>query len=733
MIVYEHSVASIVIWFSVAAAIVVAALSYWFFTSRTWRMAVMVLLRTLFIGLLAWCLFMPGLKEVLTRTQKPRFVVLLDTSKSMTLSPSTEVPNRWTAAQAAMDLSWADSVAAECDIEIYAFSKEMGAELTMAEVGTLEPEGEFTRLRDALKRIATRYSGLNVAGALLLSDGLDTREAMDDWASEPRPFPIYTMRLEPEAAWQMEPDLRVDSVTTPKRVTVDWKSELKAVISGQGTKDQPVTVQLYKDDILQEERPIQIPDSGGARDVTFELNHTQVGVFTYRVEIPALEGESHDADNAYAVSVQVITSRNHLLYVEGPPRWESKYLGRALKANQQMTPLVFLRGPGGKFMTIGQAGSMTAEMRADQLAFFKIVILGNLDAEELGAARAANLIKFVEAGGSLVLLGGPKAWGDQGFTSSPLRKLLPAHRRGAPIQEGDFPVRLTDTGRAHPAFAGDQELWDIIPSVRSLFPFTDLNPGARSLVEADTPAGAHPIVVSLRYGQGKVAAVFTDSLWKWQLSPDARTSQPYQRFWDQFIAWLTPEEEVLEGKRLDIAADREQIYLGEALELTAQGSKADALDEALAVQCVITGPDGRAVPFDMANRYIPTASGKSIPGRGYSFQSDQPGLHTAWAQARIGGQKVQSDPISFFVKPFTPESMPRPANSAALQAISRSSGGRYCESTEALDRTLNGLLFSAEEDEISEYSSLWQHWMILGCLLGLLTVEWIVRKSVNMP
>lgn len=733
MIVYEHSVASLLIWISVGVAIAVAAFTYWYFTTRNWRMILMTFVRALFIGLLAWCLFMPGRKEILTRTQKPRFVVMLDTSRSMKLSPSEEIPDRWTTALAAMDLSWADSVAAECDIEAYSFSKEVSPELTIEEGRALEPDGESTFIRDALKRVATRYSGLNVAGCLLLSDGIDTREAMDDWASESRPFPIYALRLEPDAAWQMDPDLRVDTVTTPKRVTVDWKSELKAVVSGQGTKDEPVTVQLYRDDVLLEERPIQIPDSGGARDVTFELNHPEVGVFTYRVEVPTLPGESHDEDNAYAVSVQVITSRNHLLYVEGPPRWESKYLGRALKANKQMMPLIFLRGPGGKFMTIGQAGSMTPEMREDQLAFFKIVILGNLDAEELGPVRAANLITFVENGGSLVLLGGTKAWGNKGFAASPLSKLLPARQRGAAIQEGDFAVQLTDTGRAHPAFAGDPELWEIIPPVRSIFQFRDMSPGARSLVEVSTPVGKQPIIASLRYGQGKVAAVFTDSLWKWQLSPDARTNQPYRRFWDQFVAWLTPEEQELEGRVFEIAADREQVFLGEDLELTVQGSRADALDETLAVQCVITGPDGRAVPFTMASRFIPTASGKSVPGRGYTFQADQPGLHKALAQAKVGGQTVQSDPISFFVKPFTPESMPRPANSAALQAITRTSGGRYCETAEALDRTLNGLDFTAEEDEISEYSSLWQQWLILGCLIGLLTVEWVVRKLGNMP
>lgn len=733
MIVYEHNAATALILVCVVGAVCVAAFSYWRFVRRNLRMCVMAGIRALFFALLAWCLFLPGLKEILTRHQKPRFVVLLDTSSSMRLAPSPDTPDRWTAARNILGLSWTDTVAAACDVETYAFAAEVGSELSAEEVASLDPVGTSSLLRNALKRVTARYTGLNVAGCLLLSDGMDTREVTDDWAAERRPFPIYTVRLEPEAGWEIEADVRVDTVATPRRVSVDWKTELKTVVSGEGTGGQPVTVQLYKDDALQQELPVLIPDAGGARDVVFELDHPEIGVFTYRVLVPPMAGESHTNNNEYAVSVQVVTARNHLLYVEGPPRWESKYLGRALRANRQMTPLVFLRGPQGRFMVIGQAGSMTPEMREEQLAFFKIVIVGNLDSAELGDTRAGNLVKFVEAGGSLVLLGGSKAWGENGFAASPLRKLLPGRLHNAGGREGTYRVRVTDAGRAHPAFAGDSALWDIIPPVRSVFPCSELTPGARSLVDVETPDGPQPIVVVLRYGQGKVAAVFTDSLWKWQLHPDAGESKPYRRFWDQLIAWLAPEEESLDGKLLDVFVDREMVFLGEEIEITVRGRKAEALDGAIPVRCMVTGPDERTVPFPMGDRDVPTASGRSVSGRALTFKADQPGLHVALAAAEIEGRAVQSDPVSFFVKPFTPESIPRPANTAVLQAIAAAAGGRYCDTPGDLDATLKALDFSGVEEEIGEYSSLWQRWLILGCLVALLTVEWVVRKTSNLP
>ena len=65
-------------------------------------------------------------------------------------------------------------------------------------------------------------------------------------------------------------------------------------------------------------------------------------------------------------------------------------------------------------------------------------------------------------------------------------------------------MRLTDTAAAHPAFAGDPELWRVTPPVLSVFSGVSLSPGAETLVEAITPTGPQPIIATQRYGQGKI-------------------------------------------------------------------------------------------------------------------------------------------------------------------------------------------------------------------------------------
>jgi len=568
----------------------------------------------------------------------------------------------------------------------------------------------------------------------VLSDGADTQEALDDWAGSERPFPIYTLRVEPAGGWQQEPDLRIDSVTTSRRVTVGWKSEMKVKISGQGTRGAPVTVQIFENGELRSEMPTQIPDEGGERELTFELDHPKTGHFTYRVFAPPLPGEKNKADNEYVVNIEVVDARNRLLYVEGIPRWEYKFLRRTLLGEQQISPVIFFTGADGAPHGGTPVGNLTTDMTPQELAYFKIVMLGNIDGKELGEARARNLVKFVEDGGSLVLLGGNKAWTAGGLMQTDLAKMLPVHGTEVKTLETEkaFPVRLSEAARGHPAFAGDAALWQSIPPILSVFTGFSLSPGAETLVTAETTQGPQPVVVTQRFGQGKVTAILTDSLWRWQLGPEAGRAKPYERFWTQMISWLLPREESLDKNRIEVFADRDQLFLGEGLDLHARtGSENGPKVEN--VEARITLPDKREIPYRMAAQLVTLPSGKSFPGFALPFTAEQPGLHKVVVTAKMNDQMMTSEPFTFFVKPYSPETVPKPARVEILQALSKASGGRFFETVEEMNQGLAALKLQATEEKSAEYRTLWREWPVVAGLMAMLATSWSLRKFRNMP
>lgn len=728
---FEHTVALGWIIAAGSAALLLVLFTSWRYLPRNCTALALVLLRLVFLGFFLWCLLLPSLKHALTEIIKPRFAVILDTSASMALSPSPDSSNRWAVAQAVLRQPWAKTLADQCELEYYAFAGELGTKLSEEECLALEPVGASTSLRASLRKCLERYKGQNLCGALLLSDGLDTREANDKWASSDWPCPIYTVAPEDPDIWKVEPDARVDSVETPLRGVVGWDTELKTSVSGQGTEGKVLDVQLYENKRLLQTAPVALTDDGGSRELTFRLSHPETGNFIYTVVIPPLKNETRTNDNSFSVSVQIVDTKNRLLYLEGPPRYESKFLSRALQNTKEITPVCFIRGPGGRFLSYGTKSTSSPEINDAVLLKFKIVILGDLDAGELGAERAKALVKFVETGGSLVLLGGVKGWGERGFTASPLGAILPLKQSGRfALQEGRFTPKLTPDGRAHPVFlAADQpNLWADLPILLSVFQGGTPTPGATIMLV--TEPDNRPLMAAHNYGQGKVVSILTDSLWRWQLDPSKQNY--YQLFWTRLLLWLSPAESELEEYQLDLFADAARLILGDTIELQARlGGKESGQQKEAAIACDIQGPDGRHVPFTMAGRQVVTETGKSFPGFGCSYTPTAPGLYTAVAKTEIKGKKVESTPFSFFIKPFTPESNPRPANLAVLKALAENSRGQYCAPEEISD-VLAKLEMKAGEEERIEVTSLWNTILIISCLMGLLAIEWSIRKAKNM-
>ena len=734
MIVYEHTIPLWAIQSCVGACLLLCALTSSLYLRRGFAHAAVVSLHILVLAGMAWCIFLPGVRNTSTRVRKPRFLVALDTSQSMTLSPEPHIPSRWSTAQSVLKLPWLSKISTECELEFFHFDADVCSDSAISEAASLSPSGTSTRLRHALKKMADHSAGLNVAGLLLLSDGADTGEALDDWTGHPQPYPVYTLRPEPIARWRQDPDLRIDSVTTSLRVTLGWKSELKAKISGEGTRGVPVAVQLFENGTLKNEVPTQIPDEGGEREVTFEIEHPKMGIFNYRVSVTPLADEKNKEDNEQMVNVEVVDSRNRLLYLEGVPRWEYKYLRRMLLSERQISPIIFFTGPDGSPQGGTPVGNVTADLTPQQLAYFKIIMLGNIDAKELGPARARNLVKFVEDGGSLILLGGAKGWTAGGLAETDLGKILPV--RGSEIRtlEGDkpYPVKLSDAARSHPAFAGDAALWQNIPPVLSIFTGFTLSVGAETLVTVNTPQGPQPVVATQRFGQGKVAAILTDSLWRWQLGPESGKAHPYERFWTQMISWLLPRQEEIDSMKLEFFADRAQVFLGESVELTARFGNDDS-KKPESVEAHITMPDNRVVPYQMVQQPVSLSSGKTFAGFGTSFSATQPGLYLVSGSARLNGQTYTCEPFNFYVKPHSPETVPRAAKVEVLQALSSESGGSFFDSPESLNEALSKLEFHANQETLSDYKTLWRDWPALVTVMSLLTISWVIRKSQNMP
>ena len=726
---YEHSVPTLLILLLLAGA---AGFVVFTFLRHNRSRAVLgwplLGFRLLFLLLLFWVLLLPGRRRITIEKVQPRLPVLLDTSVSMThnLDRSSE-ETRWQKAQAFLGAGWTRRLGARCRIEVYPFAAGLGTPVSPGQVGALAPDGQATALNATLGRLFDRVRGQEILGVVVLSDGLDTRERRETWAGGPWPAPLYVAALENPDETEILPDVRVDAVETSRRAVVDWDTPLTATLAGNGLRGETFAVQLLRNGRLFEQTAIQLPPEGGSRDMQFILPHAEIGTETWTVRVPALPRETQTNDNEMVVSVEVLDSQNRVLFLEHTPRFESKYVVRELFANRTITPLAFFRGPGGAFVAYGGQPGQTFEIAAEQLAENKIIILGDFDSAALDAGKCRVIADFVEKGGSLVLLGGSRLWGAQGIAATPLARLLPFTRAPGPAREGRYPVAWTAEGRAHPAFANSPGVPETLPPVLTVFGGAAPGAAALTLATAETEAGVEPLLVSHPYGQGKVLAVLTDSLWRWAMQP--ADDKPFAFFWRQVIEWMSPSAGETGQVAVELFTDAATLAVGETVMLQArliEPAGTPPRDWKLA--CQVVAPSGRTIPLVLSPRLVSDPGGSEVQGYAASFTPEEPGNWKAVATTEADGREIVSAPCFFTTRAVSQELAERPAQVPVLRALAGGSGGRYAEPG-TLDAILGGLQVIEKQERRIEYASLWQNRRMLACLIGLLAVEWIVRKS----
>ncbi len=735
--IFENSVPGALLVLALVVSLATVAYAVWRYLPRNATGLALAGLRVLFLLGLFWVLLLPGMKSALTEVIKPRFIVLLDVSGSMSQSADAKAGrSRWESAMAMLDKSWTKALKAKCLMEIYPFHADLDTPVAMDQVKALKPEGKSSHLNLSLNRLFDRLRGQDLAGVLVLTDAIDTREKKDAWAEMSWPAPLFVAELEKPGIPDDKPDMRVDNVDTPRRAIVGWDTSMSVTIAGQGGKGEPFPVVLMKAGKELEKIAVQLPPEGGSRDVQFKLAHPEVATETYTVRIPLLPGEIQTNDNEMVVAVDVLDAKNRVLFLEDVPRFESKHLSRALFANKDITPLAFFQMPNRKtpgtkeWIAYGDRQGLSFDLTLDQLRLNKIIILGDFDFEALSPEHCRTILEFVEKGGSLILLGGQKLWGENGISKTELGKLLPFTRAGAPAIEGKFNVAWTAEGRAHPALANNPDMPAVLPPVLSVFTGVTLSGGAFSLAEAQTDSGSQPILISRVYGQGKVLAVLTDSLWRWVMQPG--DEKPYPKFWRQIVQWMSPSESDLDKYHLELFTDAGTIAVGDPAILQSRLVIPPTETRKMwKVACDITTPSDRVIPLSMAGRNIQASGGAEIPGYVAEFVPNEPGNYKAVAKVEIDGKKIESSPCLFTVRATSQEMVLKPINEKVLKALARSSGGRYGTADE-LASALQDLRVNERRERKLEYRSLWQTPFVLACLISLLAIEWVTRKLKNM-
>jgi hypothetical protein len=630
----------------------------------------------------------------------------------------------------------------------------------LADVTKLAARGRATHVGDALQTALSMHRGRHVTDVVILSDGrsnggLSALEAARSAAAAG--IPVHTVVI---GDARPEKNLIVELAEAPTSVLEGDEVALAVRVIGRGLEPH-TQVRVVLEELPQgpgggTPRPLSEEDveagDGGTRVVLVappEGLEPGASERRFRVSVPPRSDETLRDDNAIEVSVHVAPEKVRVLYVDGYPRWEYRYLKNLLlRADANLDVQCFLLSATPDFLQESSRGANPLReiptSRKELLERYDVIILGDVNPYEISPDPArceeflASVREFVERGGGLILQAGEND-APRAFAGTTLEELLPVvlEPGGASGVLADstreFRPRLEDPALPHEIVRlttdpkTNRELWEEPGGLRGFYwfqPISRAKPGAQVLLRhpnAKNQYGRIPLLVAGYFPAGRTLYVGVDATWTWRYRFGDRY---HERFWRNAIRWVALGRLKSGDRRAQLDAAQSSFDLDERVTLEARVLDEDFRPaEKPAVEARLQHPDGSVKPFSLVR--VADRAGLYRA----SFDVERPGLYSAWIES--DGRRVASTDFEVVLPSReNADPTPDPETMGSIAALSR---GRSVELARV--RELAAEFPGGEEhrEPISaELIDAWDRWATLLVALGLLSIEWVLRKRWEM-
>ena len=340
-------------WMLVVLVVIAAGFLYWN-ARRRWtlmshaRAAAIWGLQTALVALLLLLLWRPAISVATLRPQQNIVAVLLDASRSMTISDESG-HSRFEAASRLLKDGLIDSLGRRFQVRLYRF----GADAHRVDTAHLfaPPDSGVTRIARSLQEIAAESTALPFGAVVLLSDGAENAGGIDfDTIQRLRQtrIPVNTVGFGKE---KLARDVEVEDFSVPQRALAGSRIEARIALRQTDLTGETARVSIRDGDHMLASQSITLNNEASAVPLIF--NAGNAGALNLTARVDALPGEENTANNSVARVVNVSARKPRILYVEGEPRWEYKFMRRAADDDPQIELVSMLRTTPNKIYRQG--------------------------------------------------------------------------------------------------------------------------------------------------------------------------------------------------------------------------------------------------------------------------------------------------------------------------------------------------------------------------------------------
>jgi uncharacterized membrane protein len=704
--------------------------------------AVLVGLRVALLALVVFCLFRPVLVVKAAVPQQNFVAVLLDDSRSMQIADHDQQPRGTFLRQefGAADRGMLGNLSQRFLVRTFRFSSFASR---VEDEDDLTFSGAQTHLGAALDGARQELAGLPLAGVVLVSDGADTTDSglgESLLALKSQGIPVFTVGVGRET---LERDIQIGRVSTPRTALKGTTLMVDVVLTQTGYAGKTVNIDIEDEGRIVGTHAVKLPDDGSAATARVRFTVGEAGPRVMRFRVAPQAGELVTENNARESLIDVRDRKEKILYFEGEPRPEMKFLRRAVADDPNLLVVSLQRTADNKYMRLGvdNADELAAAFpkTREELFAYRALILGSIEAGAFSGDQIKMISEFVDRrGGGLLMLGGARAFGEGGYAGTSIGDVLPVvldpSSRGQEPALAHLKVQPTraGVGQAISQIADNEaasaEKWTFLktlePGVTTINRIDAIKPGATTLLAGtDESRRERPVLAFQRYGRGKSFAFTLQDSWQWQMAaPITVEDMTHEHFWRQLLRWLV--DGVPDGVEVQSTTDRVEPTESATLRADIVDPTFVELNDA-AVVAHVTGPDGSAADVPMQ------WSGKRSGEYSATVPTGAQGWYEAKIEATRGGKTIGSAITHLRSAPGDAEYFDATMHAATLRRVADETGGRFYTPatiqalTEDLKYTGRGVTSVEERD-------LWHLPIVLVLIIGLMCAEWGYRRAVGL-
>ncbi len=642
-------------------------------------------LRFVVVSVLSFLLLGPLVRYISNTTVKPTIVFAVDNSESVKLFSDSVQLSR--AQQGLQDL-----LSKLSDKGYNTEVRDLNKAQQEKDLEQLTFSEKATNLGQLLNNVRDDYQEQNLAGVVLLSDGIINQGTSPTYAN-------YKYKIYPVALGDTVPkkDVILASLRYNKVTYSGNRFPLEAELQQEGFGGRTAIVLLKENGKIIDRKTVTINPRQTIQQVPFQVMAGGIGKRHYEVQVQPQQGEFTVINNTKHAYIDVVKGKIKVLVAAASPHPDIKALRAAIESNENYETTLFIPG-------------LSPFKQQD----YDVAVLHQLPGRTAGADIALNFVQKKNIPGLYII--GPQS-DIQAFNRL---------RIGISINGVSSSDEVTSA--VNPNFSTFQlasesaERLQQYPPASVPFGNYQITPNTETVLyqQVGRVRTNKPLLAVQTSGDKRNATLLASGTWQWRISEAAnhQNTSVYDKLITNLIQLLSAPRN---KKRLNVYPVQNEYTSSDEIRF-----EAEAYNQALEpiygqnITLKITPEEGATKTFNFANGENQAGVNiGSLPGGRYTYS----------ATARINGQ-LQQDKGEFIVEELQLEALNAVADHSLLYQLASNTGSRLYYPTQ-LQQLEADLLKEEPKDVIyssEELKDIVDMKWLFFVILALICVEWFVRK-----